>query len=71
MSEVIELTEEQLEALEIFVFKVSMDGYAYAIENYPPKELPKSIYSQLRTLPSIEAENYLEELMEEYGLEYS
>lgn len=66
-----ELTPEQLEALESFVFKVSMEGFAGALADYFPKELPTEMKGKLKKLPTLEAEAYLEELMGEYELEYS
>lgn len=67
----LQLTEEEIEALDMFVYKVSHEGFSYALGNYSidydkyPKFLP------LDTLPTRKAEAWLEELMEKYNLEYS
>lgn len=62
------LTPEQIADLEVFVFKVSMDGFDYASENYFPDTLPEDIKEKLA---DIDGESFLESLMEEYGLEWS
>lgn len=63
------MNEKDLKELEDFVFKVSMEGFTYALKNYPPPN--KGIFKPLFELPAIKAESYLEKLMEENNLEYS
>lgn len=62
------LTPEQIEELDSFVFKVSMDGFTYALENYYPEKLPPEM---LKKLSEKGGRKFLEKLMEEYGLQYS
>lgn len=66
------LSVAQQNALEDFVFKVSMEGFSYAMENYPLDPIfPKKLRDRLLSLPTTQAEGFLEELMAEYNVEYS
>lgn len=62
------MSEKEIKALDAFVFKVSMEGFTYAKKNYPPEGLPEDITKKLL---GKDGEDYLEQLMERYGLEYS
>lgn len=66
--EIRKLNEKEIKDLEDFVFKVSMEGFNYALENYGPKE---KVFDVFYKLPSLEAEDFLNELMEKYNIEYS
>jgi len=66
--EIRELNDKEIKELDSFVFKVSMEGFNYALENYGPKE---KIFDVFYKIPSLEAEELLNELMEKYNLEYS
>jgi hypothetical protein len=66
-----DLTEEEIEVLDMFVHKVSHEGFAYALSNYAIDYEKYPIFTPLDTLPTRKAEVWLEELMEKYNLEYS
>lgn len=62
------------EAVEDFVYKVSMEGLDYAVLNYPPdKDAPKDLRKAVDT--AIEAisqvKGLLAKYMEKYDIEYS
>lgn len=63
----IDLTNEEIDALEAFVNKVSMEGFTYALKNYPPKGLPKDVVKKIR---GANGDEFLESLMGMYGVEY-
>lgn len=63
-----QLNKKELEKLETFVYKVSMEGFNYALRNYGPKS---PVFKKLYELSALNSEDFLEELMEEHGIEFS
>ena len=68
------MSEKTRAAVEIFVHKVSMEGLSSALENYPPGEdCPEELLhaAESATQAINDLEMVLEDLMEEYELEWS
>ena len=59
------LNEKEVKELEDFSYKVDMEGFNYALENYGPKE---EVLQEFYKLPSLEAEELLDDLREEYDI---
>ena len=63
------MTEE--EAIRQFVFKVSMEGLEYAMENYPPDEgTPEDLRQAVEDFNIRETRIILESYMNKHDLEY-
>lgn len=60
------LSSKELKSLVDFCFKVDMEGFSYALENYGPKD---KVLSKLYQLPTLEAIEWLDELREQYQIE--
>lgn len=65
---VFKLSKEEIKSLEEFSFKVDMEGFNYALENYGPKE---DVFKPLYTLSVLKAEDWLEELRDDYDIPVS
>ena len=63
-----------IEALELFVYNVSSEGIAYAIENYPPnKDTPEDLReaAEVASKALSKVKNILEKYMDKFDLEFS
>jgi hypothetical protein len=62
------LNQKEIESLELFAFKVDMEGFNYALENYGPKE---KVFKPLYSLSALEAEDFFDDLRDHYNIEIS
>lgn len=67
------LNKKQIEALELFVAKVSFEGIDYALANYSPEGCPQDFMDAAENarIAIAQFESLMEMYMEEYDLEYS
>mgnify|MGYP001429434630 CR=1 FL=1 len=60
------LSDKELETLIGFCFKVDMEGFSYALQNYGPTD---KIFKKLYELPTLDAIEWLDELRYQYQIE--
>lgn len=66
------MRDSERDAVALFVFKVSMEGLAGAMEDYPPGEdAPRDLREAVENGDLWKTESLLEKYMEKYDLEYS